>query len=88
VGWNLLHDLLMKDDTKSELSTMTEQEIWESDNKFKCYPFEDFRKYLKEMIKSTDIARAGIGEELEAFDQDCRNFPENELTDRGEPFWY
>ena len=88
VGWQLLHDLLMVDKSKSELSDMTPQEIWASNDKFKCYPFEDFRKYLKDMLKITEKERAGVRNDLESFAKDCHNFPENEVTDRGEPFWY
>ena len=40
------------------------------------------------MVELTDVKRAEIASDLESFENDCHNFPENERTDRGEPFWY
>jgi hypothetical protein len=85
-GWHLLHNLLMVAEPKFKLDEMTQEQIWKSNSKFKCYPFQYFEKYLLDMVKLTDVKRADIPSDLESFEKDCCNCPEDERIDRGEPF--
>ena len=40
------------------------------------------------MEKSTAKQRAAIEQEEKDFEKQCNDIPHNEVTDRGEPFWY
>lgn len=87
-AWHLLYGLWMADETNDELNRMTAEEIWESNELFKQYPLQSFEKYNSDMAKTTAKQRKDIKEDEEAFKQHCINIPHNEMTDRGEPFWY
>lgn len=87
-AWHLLYGLRMSDETNDELNSMTAEEIWESNELFKQYPLQDFKKYNNDMIKSTTKQRKVIEQDEEDFKQHCTNKPHNEMTDRDEPFWY
>ena len=87
-AWHLLYELWMADETNDELSRMTAEEIWESNELFKQYSLQNFKKYNNDMAKSTAKQRKDIKKEEEDFKQHCINIPHNEMTDRGEPFWY
>lgn len=45
-GWDLLYKLRLFPE-KSGILEMTQKEIWESSALFKCYAFQDFKKYDK-----------------------------------------
>lgn len=87
-GWNLLFALLMDRKTRSEVLSMSLDNLWSSNEYFNCYPKDDFQIYLKEMIDVTGKARAKIESEEELFLEDMKNFPPSELNNRGEKFWY
>ena len=87
-AWHLLYELRMADESNDELNRMTAEEIWQSNELFKQYSLQNFKKYNNDMAKSTDKQRKDIKKEEEDFKQHCINIPHNEMTDRGEPFWY
>lgn len=73
---------------KSGITGMTDKEIWESSELFKCYPLDDFTKYDKKMIKLTKKRREMVQQQHRDFEQDVANFPPSQRTNRGEPFWH
>ncbi|KAL7525946.1 hypothetical protein ACHAXR_002456 [Thalassiosira sp. AJA248-18] len=87
-GWQLLFSLRMDQSTNNKLNAMAIEEIWASDNIFKCYPLDDFKNYDRDMKMTTDKLKKGIEKGEKDFEQDCVNFPHNQQNDRGEPFWY
>jgi len=87
-AWHLLYELRMNKETNNDLNNMTVEQIWESNSLFKQYPLQDFKKYSKDMEKSTAKQRAAIEQEEKDFEKQCNDIPHNEVTDRGEPFWY
>lgn len=48
---------------------MTDKEIWESSELFKCYPLDDFTKYDKKMIKLTKKRREMVQQQHRDFEQ-------------------
>jgi hypothetical protein len=87
-GWNLLYGILMDPVTSRELTTLTLDELWNSNQHFKCYAKADFRKYLKDMKTLTEHTKAAVHADEELFQEDMKNFPPQETTQRGEKFWY
>ena len=85
-GWHLLYQLRLFPQ-QSRVSRMTQKELWESSELFKCYDFKDFQKYDKEMVKLTRKRRETIRQERKEFEHDMAAFPPSERTVRGEPFW-
>ena len=86
-GWDLLYKLRLYPE-KSGITGMTDKEIWESSELFKCYPLDDFTKYDKKMIKLTKKRREMVQQQHRDFEQDVANFPPSQRTNRGEPFWH
>eukprot|EP00984_Skeletonema_dohrnii_P035774 scaffold35949_cov272-Skeletonema_dohrnii-CCMP3373.AAC.1 len=85
-GWDLLYKLRLYPE-KSGISDMTQEELWESSALFRCYPFQDFKKYDKKMEKLAQERRAIIEQRQADFERDLATFPPSERTNRDEPFW-
>ena len=87
-GWHLLYKLLFDSISRSRVTAMPIEELWKSSEDFQCYPLADFTKYYGDMVVYTRNIRVKIAKEESDFSSDVKNFPANEKTDRGEPFWY
>ena len=85
-GWDLLYKLRLHPN-KSGISEMSQQEIWESSPLFKCYPFQAFQQYDRDMMKLVQKKRELIQQQREDYERDLADFPPSERTNRDEPFW-
>lgn len=63
-GWDLLYKLRLHPN-KSGISEMSQQEIWESSPLFKCYPFQAFQQYDRDMMKLVQKKRELIQQQRE-----------------------
>ena len=84
-GHDLLYKLRM--DPTSGIHNMTTQQVYDSSPLFKCYEFDEFKKYDKKMIELTKTKSHRIAKENRAFHQDRFLYPRNTTTLHGEPFW-
>ncbi len=87
-GCHFLRGLLMDSKTYKEVLALSVEELWNSNQHFRCYPKEDFEKYLKDMKAATAKARAAIQANEKLFQKDMKNFPPQEVNQKGEKFWY
>lgn len=71
-GCHLLQGLLMDPETSKEVSVLSVEDLWNSNEHFKCYPKEDFEKYLKDMKATTARARAAIQVDEKLFQEDMK----------------
>ena len=74
-------------DRTNGVQNMEKEKLWRSHKSFQDYPLNDFKRYVDDIAKKTDVRRRLIQEEEEAFRLYAISNPRRELTDRNIPFW-
>ena len=70
------------------IEEMTERELWQSHPAFRCYDFNLFREYNKNMINLTKKHWKIVNQDKQDFEHDKKLMPDKSITLNGEPFWY
>ena len=86
-GYSLLYNLYMEPEGTG-IEEMTERELWQSHPAFRCYDFNLFREYNKNMINLTKKHWKIVNQDKQDFEHDKKLMPDKSITLNGEPFWY